>query len=299
MRNNNFHIVSEGILNEILRKKLLLEALPEYHLNRKTKSHILRKEANKHSVSLEVAGYENHSTIGKKEKAKEFHRCEQDLESAMQWGFQNYDGIVSLDFLEGIGKKIDPDANFQGFRKDRVRVLGATWSPPAPEKLPRELAYFCYSNSCLDNVIEKSLHAHFNIARIHPFMDGNGRTARLVQNIVLEEGGFPPTSIRSSERGEYGQLLDKAIDSYRMTELKMTPGQEMRYTTLLSEFSKNSPNSKKELYLCEQINEFERLKMTREQNELYNFLALKVRDALQKITGKIYQNRNAVNSETN
>jgi Fic family protein len=293
---NYFHIVSEGILNEISRKKSLLEALPEYYLHRETRNDILRKEANKHSVSLELAGFHDHSTIGKLKKSKEFNRCAENLGLAMKFGFENYNGEITQEFLEQIGKIVDPDMNPSGFRKDRVRITGATWSPPSPEKLPKELSYFCFSNSCLDNVIERALHSHFNIVRIHPFNDGNGRTARLTQNIVLEDGGFPFAFIGESERREYDQLLDKAIDSYRKKESSMEPIQDMRYTTLLEALTEKNPAPKHEPYLCSQVKSFERIKMTGEQSELYNFLALKIRDSLQKAMDKIYTGRQKKNN---
>ena len=54
------------------------------------------------------------------------------------------------------------------------------------------------------------LHAIFNFVGIHPFIDGNGRTARLLLNLELMKEGFPPVIIKVENRLEYYDALDKA-----------------------------------------------------------------------------------------
>ena len=55
------------------------------------------------------------------------------------------------------------------------------------------------------------LHAIF--VGIHPFIDGNGRTARLLLNLELMKEGFPPVIIKVANRIEYYDALDKAHTS--------------------------------------------------------------------------------------
>ena len=51
--------------------------------------------------------------------------------------------------------------------------------------------------------------AHRRLVEIHPFNDGNGRTARLVMNLVLLRGGYPPVAVRPQDRPAYiGALQD-------------------------------------------------------------------------------------------
>jgi len=45
--------------------------------------------------------------------------------------------------------------------------------------------------------------AHYNMVRIHPFDDGNGRGARILMNLVLLRAGFPPAVIRNEDRLAY------------------------------------------------------------------------------------------------
>src|SRR5205085_10479861 len=52
------------------------------------------------------------------------------------------------------------------------------------------------------------LHAAFE--RIHPFLDGNGRTGRLLTNLILVRLGYPPVIIQKRERSQYLRALDRA-----------------------------------------------------------------------------------------
>jgi Fic family protein len=52
--------------------------------------------------------------------------------------------------------------------------------------------------------------AHYRFAKIHPFVDGNGRTARLLMNLVLLRHGYPLTVIPAEQRADYIKVLDTA-----------------------------------------------------------------------------------------
>ncbi|MDI6791753.1 MAG: Fic family protein [bacterium] len=51
---------------------------------------------------------------------------------------------------------------------------------------------------------------HFNMARIHPFDDGNGRGARLLMNLILMKRGYPPAIIKREKRRQYLETLRQA-----------------------------------------------------------------------------------------
>jgi Fic family protein len=51
--------------------------------------------------------------------------------------------------------------------------------------------------------------AHRRLVDIHPFNDGNGRTARLVMNLILIRGGYPPAAVRPEDRLEYIRSLQQ------------------------------------------------------------------------------------------
>ena len=48
--------------------------------------------------------------------------------------------------------------------------------------------------------------AHYKLVYIHPFVDGNGRTSRLLMNLILMQHGFPPVIIRKQDRLQYYQV---------------------------------------------------------------------------------------------
>ena len=58
--------------------------------------------------------------------------------------------------------------------------------------------------------VERSAMLHAIFVGIHPFIDGNGRTARLLLNLELLKDGFPPVIIKVENRLAYYEALDKA-----------------------------------------------------------------------------------------
>ena len=58
--------------------------------------------------------------------------------------------------------------------------------------------------------LQRASLAHYKFVSIHPFIDGNGRTARLLMNLILMQNGFVPSVIRIEDRLEYIQSIEKA-----------------------------------------------------------------------------------------
>jgi Fic family protein len=57
---------------------------------------------------------------------------------------------------------------------------------------------------------ETAFAAHRRLVDIHPFNDGNGRTARLLMNLILIRGGYPPVAVRPEDRPAYVAALQEA-----------------------------------------------------------------------------------------
>ena len=121
-------------------------------------------------------------------------------------------GIDILSLHELIMKNIDDD--FAGrIRNGAVRITGANFNPPAPAKVSElldELIDFVNNNPLNLNDVEMAAVFHHRLVWIHPFFDGNGRTARLAMNLLLMRNGYPPAIILKNDRKKYYDALNKA-----------------------------------------------------------------------------------------
>jgi len=112
-------------------------------------------------------------------------------------------------------KRID-DKNAGNYRKVKVFISGSKYTFPPPEKVPSLMKEFIKSASTLEkkcHAIEYSALAHKEFVFIHPFIDGNGRIARLLMNLILLQKGFVSAVIPPVLRREYIQTLEKAHTS--------------------------------------------------------------------------------------
>lgn len=101
------------------------------------------------------------------------------------------------------------------YRTGRVRILGANFIPPNHLKIKEligELLLEISGNPNHGNIVEIAARFHHRFVWIHPFYDGNGRTARLLMNLLLIRGGFPPAIILVNDRRKYYRALDAAND---------------------------------------------------------------------------------------
>ncbi len=96
------------------------------------------------------------------------------------------------------------------YRNEAVRITGASHKPPVGEEMFRQIKAFFSTLPFQfpENQILLSAWTHAEFIRIHPFIDGNGRTARQMLNYQLVSAGFPPISIPNSEKLVYYQTLD-------------------------------------------------------------------------------------------
>lgn len=102
---------------------------------------------------------------------------------------------------------------FQGgiYRNHDVMITGASHKPPSPNEMYRQIKAFYaeLNDKAGENPIELAAWTHAEFVRIHPFSDGNGRTARLIMNYQLMYAGLLPINIRTEDRISYYDALDK------------------------------------------------------------------------------------------
>jgi Fic family protein len=117
---------------------------------------------------------------------------------------------------------IDRD-NAGRFRQVPVIISGSQHTPPQPwhiESLMEEYFEFYQNNQTQLHPIILAAEMHERLATIHPFIDGNGRTARLVMNLILLQSGFPIANIsgESQLRLAYYNALEKCNLSQDKTD---------------------------------------------------------------------------------
>lgn len=96
------------------------------------------------------------------------------------------------------------------YRDVEVYISGAAHTPPQPHEMYRQVKnfYVDLGENNYDNVIELAAWTHAEFVRIHPFVDGNGRTSRLIMNYQLLANGFLPISIPKETRLDYFNSLE-------------------------------------------------------------------------------------------
>lgn len=120
-----------------------------------------------------------------------------------EWNIKNIHQLVL--------KEID-DKNAGKYRSENVAIMGATHTPPdhliVPELMEKLILNYQKWNKY--HPIIKAAIIHGELVKIHPFIDGNGRTFRLVMNLSLMNSGYLPVIIKKENRLEYYNALDKA-----------------------------------------------------------------------------------------
>lgn len=106
---------------------------------------------------------------------------------------------------------VDPIAS--GVFRDEKVFVGSHIPPPHDEVPQLMEAYVEWLNSEeAQNMhpIRYAAIAHYKLVDIHPFVDGNGRTSRLIMNLILLKAGYPPVMILKEQREKYYDALKAA-----------------------------------------------------------------------------------------
>lgn len=98
------------------------------------------------------------------------------------------------------------------YRTVPVRIAGSTVVLPNPRRVPEMMRDFCewLRSDLVLHPVHFAAEAHYRLVSIHPFVDGNGRTARLLMNCLLMSHGYPPAIIRPRDRAAYLGALETA-----------------------------------------------------------------------------------------
>ncbi len=164
----------------------------------------------------------------------------------------------------------DTDKEWAGqYRNSAVMITGTEHRPPEALDVPRlmgELIEWVGKEKTKISVIELAAIFHHKLVHIHPFFDGNGRTARLAMNIFLLQAGFPLVIVLKNDRKKYyrvlaladkgryeplvrfiAQAVERSLDMYLKILTPTTKKKEVFFT--LAELSQQSSYSAKYLNL--------------------------------------------------
>lgn len=96
------------------------------------------------------------------------------------------------------------------YRRVPVRIMGAAHEPVQPYLIiPKMEELLERYKSSEEDIVTKMARFHIEFEGIHPFIDGNGRTGRLLVNLELMKAGFPPIDIKFTDRLKYYQAFDE------------------------------------------------------------------------------------------
>src|SRR5215470_10521812 len=128
------------------------------------------------------------------------------------------------------------------------RIAGSPVIFPNPLKIPQLMGEFGAWLSRAPSTPEGAFEVHFRLTAIHPFSDGNGRAARLLMNLMLIRGSYPPVAVRPEDRKpyldglEHGSLTDdlQPFRRFMYGRLDATLGEYL--STLQGPFPRPDPN---------------------------------------------------------
>lgn len=179
----------------------------------------------------------------------------------------------------------DTDKDWAGrYRTSDVMITGTDHRPPEALDLPQcmsELIAWARRESARLHPIELAALFHHKLVHIHPFFDGNGRTARLAMNIFLLQSGYPLAIILKNDRKKYyrvlaeadhgntlplvrfiAQAVERSLDLY-LDAITPATSRKKRFVTL-AELARGSPYSAKYLNLLARSGKLEAHKARRD-----------------------------------
>jgi Fic family protein len=131
----------------------------------------------------------------------------------MMVGFAKNKIPITAAVIRNLHRAVVGDVEYAGqWREQAVYISNSRHVPPNHVKLEQVMDEMIASYEKLradEHPVVVAAKLHFDLVHIHPFVDGNGRTARLLGNLELIRGGFAPILIEKEDRSDYFGVLER------------------------------------------------------------------------------------------
>jgi Fic family protein len=125
-------------------------------------------------------------------------------------------GVTHTDAMTETGEKVKKPATPGQYKRLPNHVLpadGTIHHYTEPLQVPDEMEKLCQwiqDHFATQHALMIGAIAHYNLVRVHPFDDGNGRGARILMNLILIKKGYPPAIVKQEQRRRYLSSLNQA-----------------------------------------------------------------------------------------
>ena len=150
-------------------------------------------------------------------------------------------------FIPLVNAGIQNAGSLAGYRNGRVLIKGSRHIPASGDAVPDLMPVFFELLENEEDPGTRVVLGHFVFVYIHPFSDGNGRTARFLMNLMLASGGYPWTIIPVGQRADYMQALEAASVTQDIIPFTQFLGRIVQNQMDGEDIAKLPPNDNKDI----------------------------------------------------
>jgi len=140
---------------------------------------------------------------------------------------QDYPGWYRAMFSESVRAGLLQPYHLAGHRNAPVYIRSSRHVPPPPEAVTDAMSALLDLLESEPTPIVRAVLGHWLFGFIHPYMDGNGRMARFLMNLMMASGGYPWTIVRTTRRKDYLDALEAASADHNIVPFARFIREEM------------------------------------------------------------------------